>query len=425
METGTSTAVVRCFSLNVDVDMDSNEPPSPVVTRVYGAGGNGDSMASSKQDVQLILEGLVSIASQGLQEIDLQENYQVIQELGDGGYGSVLMVKDKKTDDTMALKLLYRQKTTEFSFLMEFCTSFFLSSHPNIIGIYGTAFMTDDCFAYTQELATNGDLFSLIPSNDGLPEDMVKRCAVQISSALEFIESKGLVHMDIKPENILVFHKDCHLIKITDFGLSRVKGTITKTVSGSRIFMAPEIRQLTDQDTLVIDSSLDVWSFGVVLCCLLTGKSPWQSADPSDQEYCNFVEWQNNFGSMELLSLWRTLSPQALKMFSGLLAIDCNRRSKCTKVLMFLDECWKEEIPETTDVVVATEVKLSEDSGPENVHHSSVSTTSTCSTESYYLTSDSSHGQEHPEHCNDDIQYPSIFEEVKILVNVSEEVEIG
>ncbi|XP_056405618.1 serine/threonine-protein kinase SBK1-like [Hyla sarda] len=147
-----------------------------------------DTMASNKQDVQLILEGLVSVASRGLQNIALQENYQVIQELGHGGYSSVLMVKEKKTDQTVAIKLLHMKKTTESSFLMEFSTSFFLSSHPNIIGIYGTAFKTGDYFAYTQELATNGDLFSLLTSNDGLPEDIVKRCAVQISSALEFIE---------------------------------------------------------------------------------------------------------------------------------------------------------------------------------------------------------------------------------------------
>ncbi|XP_056396042.1 serine/threonine-protein kinase SBK1-like [Hyla sarda] len=377
-------------------------------------------MASSKQEVQDILEQLVSIASRNLKHLDIQNNYHVIRELGDGGYGSVLMVKDKKTDQTMALKLLHRKKTTESSFLTEISTSFFLSSHPNIIGIYGVGFKTGEYFAYTQELASNGNLLSLIPSNDGLPEDIVKRCAVQISSALEFIESKGLVHMDIKPENILVFHKDCHLIKITDFGLSRVKGTITKTRSGSRSYMAPEMGKLTNEDTLVIDSSLDVWSFGVVLCCLLTGKSPWQSADPSDQAYCSFVEWQNNLQNMEPPSPWRRLPPQALKMFSSLLAIDCNRRSKCTEVLLVLDECWKEEFSKIT-----TKVNSSEESGPTNISHRSVSTTSILSAKSYYLTSDSSHGEEPPDFRKDDIQYPAVFMDDEVSVYVGAEVEIG
>ncbi|XP_075700866.1 serine/threonine-protein kinase SBK1-like [Rhinoderma darwinii] len=115
-------------------------------------------------------------------------------------------------DQIMALKVLDRNKTTEFTFLMELSMSFFLSSHPNIIGTYGTALKTCDYFAFTQELSMGGDLYSLIAPNVGLSEDTVKRCAVQISSALEFIHSKGLVHLDIKLENILVFHKVCHVL---------------------------------------------------------------------------------------------------------------------------------------------------------------------------------------------------------------------
>ncbi|XP_075704427.1 serine/threonine-protein kinase SBK1-like [Rhinoderma darwinii] len=284
-------------------------------------------MASSIQDVELILEGLVSMASNNLQQLDLQENFHVIQELGDGGFGSVLMVKEKKTDQIMALKVLDRKKTTEFTFLMELSMSFFVSSHPNIIGTYGTAFKTCDYFAFTQEVSMGGDLFSLVEPNVGLSEHTIKRCAVQISSALEFIHSKGLVHLDIKLENILVFHKDCHCIKMIDFGLSRVKGTITRSKSGSTSYMAPEMRQLTDKDALLVDSTLDVWSFGIVLYSLLTGKFPWQSAVYTDKDYSSFVEWQNNFENIEPPAPWSKLSPGALKMFSRLLAVDTNKRS--------------------------------------------------------------------------------------------------
>ncbi|XP_069819685.1 serine/threonine-protein kinase SBK1-like [Dendropsophus ebraccatus] len=306
-------------------------------------------MASSRQNVQDILDELISVASQRLQEMDVENTYHLVQELGHGGFGSVLMVIQKETAQPMAMKLLHRKKTTESSFLKEISIAYFLSSHPNIIGIYGIAFRTNDFFGYTQELATYGNLRSLIPPNEGLPKDVVKNCAFQISSALDFMESKGLVHLDIKPENILVFYEDCHLFKITDFGLSQVKGSMTIRRTGTKSYMAPEIRQLTKQKPLVIDPSLDVWSFGVVLYILLTGTSPWKSADPTDQEYCNFVEWQNNFGRMDPPSQWRRLSPEVHTMLSGLLAIDSNRRSKCTAVLMFLGEHWKESFSESTD----------------------------------------------------------------------------
>ncbi|XP_066458201.1 serine/threonine-protein kinase SBK1-like [Eleutherodactylus coqui] len=368
-----------------------------------------DTMASSTQDVQLILEGLVFLASQCLKEIDLQENFCVIQKLGDGGYGSVLMVQDRKTDQKMALKLLNRNKTTEFAFLMEFSKSFFLSSHTNIIGSYGTAFKTWDYFAFAQELSI-GDLFSLITPHDGLPEDTVKRCAVQISSALEFIDSKGLVHLDIKPENILVFDEDCHSIKMTDFGLSCIKGTMAKTRIGTVSYMAPEMSQVTDKDCLLVDFPLDVWSFGIVLYCLLTGEFPWQSAVSTDKAYSSFVEWQCNMKNIEPPSPWSRFPPGSLKMFSGLLAIDCSKRRKSYEVLLFLEECWNQESidssegtsddADTTNVSVEFELskchqksdiwKDAHASPLSNVSYGSISSTSLLSTISGYLTSDSS-----------------------------------
>ncbi|XP_066458255.1 serine/threonine-protein kinase SBK1-like [Eleutherodactylus coqui] len=282
----------------------------------------------------------------------------------------VAMLKKLLTDDQkMALKLLDRNKTTEFAFLMEFSKSFFFS-HPNIIGSYGTAFKTWDYFAFAQELSI-GDLCSLITPHDGLPEDTVKRCAVQISSALEFIDSKGLVHLDIKPENILVFDEDCHCIKITDFGLSCIKGTMAKNRISTVSYMAPEMSQVTDEDSLLVDFPLDVWSFGIVLYCLLTGEFPWQSAVSTDKAYSSFVEWQCNLEDIEPPAPWSRFPPGALKMFSGLLAIDCSKRSKSGEVVMFLEECWKEEIIDSSE-------------------ETSTSMTSLLSTISGYLTSENS-----------------------------------
>ncbi|XP_069819686.1 serine/threonine-protein kinase SBK1-like [Dendropsophus ebraccatus] len=328
-------------------------------------------------NVHSIMEGLVSVASQNLQKIDLQKTYQIIREIGHGGYGYVLMVKEKKTGQELAMKLLHRRKTTKFSFLKE----------------------------------------------EGLPEDIVKRCAVQIASALDFMESKELVHLDIKPENILVFHKDCHLIKITDFGLSQVKGLTTIKSSGTTSFMAPEMSQVSDHSPLVIDSSLDVWSFGVLLYNLLTGDAPWQSADPTDEEFCNFVEWQNS-GRMDPLSPWRGLPPGVLRMFSGLLAIDCKKRSKCTEVLVFQDECWKEDFSEI-EGADSMDNDSAEESGPVDVHNSNVSTTSVLGVESWHLTSGSCHGEEHPDHGTDITQSPLMFIDDEVSVYLGAEVEIG
>ncbi|XP_075032798.1 serine/threonine-protein kinase SBK1-like [Mixophyes fleayi] len=392
-----------------------------------------DTMASSLRDVELTLEGLVSFASQFLQEIELEDSYHVMKELGGGGYASVFMVKDIKTDQRMAVKMMDRKRTTERNFLMEFSMSFLLSSHPNIIGSYGIAFKTSDHFAFAQELSPVGDLLSLILPNTGLPGDTVKRCAVQISNALEFIENKGLVHMDIKPENILVFDQHCHCIKISDFGLSHFKGTAIQTKSGTGSYMAPEMCQLTDKDRLVVDSTLDVWAFGVVLYCLLTGEFPWQLAMPRDKEYSRFVEWQNHSQLDVAPSPWNRLPVGVLRMFSHLLAIDSSQRSKSTEILMFMGESWKAERAQndTTDnFPVQSELScFSKNLSyiPTDISNSSESIQSVISAMSRHLNTDSFglECEETPDDWQNNAPNPLILLDDEISLHVGAEVEIG
>ncbi|KAM5187067.1 serine/threonine-protein kinase SBK1-like [Mantella aurantiaca] len=299
-------------------------------------------MASTTHDMEILLDGLVSFASQGLQQIDIEENFHLIKKLGSGGFASVLLVKDKKTDQQMALKIMQQKRTSERKFLMEFSISFFLlSSHPNIIKSSGIVFKTEDYFAFAQEVAPVGDLFSLITSHVGLPEDTVKRCAMQISSALEYIAEEGLVHMDIKPENVLVFDQECHCVKVTDFGLVRVKGTFTKCKTGTSSYMAPEMCALTGVEELAVDSSLDVWAFGVLLYCLITGEFPWEEAMVEDKAFSRFAAWQNNIHYHDPPTPWNTLPASLQSMLRSLLTVDYSKRSKSTAILQYMEKSWK------------------------------------------------------------------------------------
>ncbi|MEE6457758.1 hypothetical protein FKM82_000023 [Ascaphus truei] len=304
-------------------------------------------MASNVSDIELILEGLVTLTSQSLQHAELEEHFHVIKELGRGSYGSVMMVKDKNTDKMMALKLLDKNRTPQRIFLMEFSLSFFLSSHPNVIGSYGLAFQTCEHFVFAQELSPVGDLLSLIQAPVGIPDAAAKRCAVQISSALEFMESKGLVHRDIKPDNILVFDKECHCIK------TALKGKVPCT--------CPWLCQLAKCDTLEADCSIDVWAFGVVLFCLLTGEFPWRVALPQEfKRYSRFADWQNSPIVADPPSPWNRLTTTVLKMFRTLLAIDPKERRKAKKVLNYMGQSWKTDIPHSSRISLDdTETEIS------------------------------------------------------------------
>ncbi|KAM5194563.1 serine/threonine-protein kinase SBK1-like [Mantella aurantiaca] len=303
-------------------------------------------MASTTHDMEILLDELVSFTSQLLQQIDI-ENFHLIKKLGSGGFGSVLLVKDKETDEQMALKIMQQKRTSERKFLTEFSISFFLlSSHPNIIKSSGIVFKTEDYFAFAQEVAPVGDLFSLITSHVGLPEDTVKRCAMQISSALEYIAEKGLVHMDIKPENVLVFDQECHCVKVTDFGLVRVKGTFTKYKTGTSSYMAPEMCALTGEEELAVDSSLDVWAFGVLLYCLITGEFPWEEAMVEDKTFSRFAAWQN-IHYHEAPTPWNTLPASLQSMLRSLLAVDYTKRSKSTVILQYMEKSWEMDSTQT------------------------------------------------------------------------------
>ncbi|XP_077349896.1 serine/threonine-protein kinase SBK1-like [Lithobates pipiens] len=252
-----------------------------------------DTMASTAHDVERVLDRMVSSYSQRLHQVDIRENFAIVKELGEGGFGKVFLANDRKTGRRMALKVMNKRRTSRESFLREFSISFFLSSLPNIIGCCETIFTTINSFAFSQELAPLGDLSSLIVPNVGIPEYAAKKCAVQISDALEFIAEKR--QLDVKPDNVLVFDPDCHSVKLTDFGFAKVTGTAIRSKCGSKPYRAPEMYEIASSDGLAVDGSLDVWAFGVTIYVLLTGEFPWQDTLPDDEDFKSFVVWQKSF----------------------------------------------------------------------------------------------------------------------------------
>ncbi|XP_069505974.1 serine/threonine-protein kinase SBK1-like [Ambystoma mexicanum] len=295
-------------------------------------------MNSKVTETELILQDQVFQLSKNLVEVVLQDYFEVLEKLGTGTYSSVLKAQNRATDQMMALKLLKKSRTSLRSFLVEYCTASLLSSHPCIIGCYGIAFQTMEHYVFAQELSPFGDLFSLIQDQIGIPEEKVKRCAVQISSALDFMQKKGFVHRDIKPENVLLLDRECHHIKVTDFGFTRLKGTAVSARSGTIPYMSPEVYQPAT-DCLEVDPSLDVWAFGVLLFFVLTGTFPWEMATLADIDYKAFVDWMTR-GMSLIPSRWKRFTTEALTMFSKLLAHNPIQRSRAVEILHFMDLPW-------------------------------------------------------------------------------------
>lgn len=200
-------------------------------------------------------------------------HYKVVEKLGEGGMGAVYRAEDTKLRRPVALKCLPFQlasdETAKQRFVHEAQASSALN-HPNIATIY-YMFEEDErefiCMEYV-EGHTLTELLAVGPMSIEQAFDV----AVQVADGLSEAHKKGIIHRDIKSDNIMVTPRG--LVKIMDFGLAKLKGASRLTKTGSTIgtaaYMSPEQAQ-----GLEVDHRADIFSLGVVLYELLAGTLPF------------------------------------------------------------------------------------------------------------------------------------------------------
>jgi eukaryotic-like serine/threonine-protein kinase len=201
-------------------------------------------------------------------------NYNILEKLGEGGMGIVYKAQDTKLDRVVALKFLPHHivpgEEEQMRFLQEAKAAATLN-HPNVCTIYDIREEGDQQFILMEFV--DGVTLRQKMAQSALKAPDVLSYAVQIGEALQEAHSKGIVHRDVKAENIMVNSRN--QIKVMDFGLAKLKGTlrITKATStvGTLAYMAPEQIQGGD-----VDARSDIFSFGVVLYEMCTGQSPFR-----------------------------------------------------------------------------------------------------------------------------------------------------
>ena len=202
-------------------------------------------------------------------------HYKVIDKLGEGGMGVLYLAEDLELNRKAALKFLppdmINDPDTNLRFKREAQSAGSLS-HPNIVTIYDVGVYENKTFI-AMEYVEGKTLREMIKT-DELIIERITDISVQICEGLNEAHSKGITHRDIKPENILIDEKG--KVKIVDFGLAKIKNTsrgITKQDStvGTLKYMSPE--QIRNQN---VDHRSDIWSFGVILYEMITGKYPFK-----------------------------------------------------------------------------------------------------------------------------------------------------
>ena len=248
----------------------------------------------------------------GLRNGSIKEFYKIGKKLGSGNFGFVREAVHKTTGHRRAIKTIIKVNLDEDSlaksqFLMEIEILKSLD-HPNIVKLY-EFFEDDKYFHLVTEFVGGGELFDYIITSKLMSESIAAGFMQQIFSGITYFHSKKIVHRNIKPENLLL---DTGLlttaIKIIDFSSSILTTTRLNKMYGATYYIAPEVLKGD------YDEKCDVWSCGVILYILLSGKPPFYGRN--DKEIAGKIEK----GEYSLRgSLWDNISMSCKNLIKRLL----------------------------------------------------------------------------------------------------------
>ncbi|XP_076373131.1 serine/threonine-protein kinase meng-po-like [Tachypleus tridentatus] len=274
-----------------------------------------------------------------LQMIDVSDQYDILKEISAGDYGKVMLASLKNGHEEIALRAIPKETTTLKDFQIEFHYSYVLSPHMNILDTYDVAFETVDHYIFAQEVAPSGDLWQIIKNQNGLEENDVKLVVKQITSALEFMHSKDLVHRDVRAENILVFQSNFTKVKLTDFGLTRRSGTLVKKRDSSLPTCPPEIWEAVHLEGYIVETGSDVWQMGMLIFVTLLARLPWQRADITDLYFKDFIQWQKR-KTTRIPKKFRIFTQRLLRLFRRLMDPKPSNRYNIEEVYKYLRDKW-------------------------------------------------------------------------------------
>ena len=240
-----------------------NQSRSQAPTRVAGASGRPAEVEGAVEDGERIRSDAPVVL----------RRYRLRRRLGTGGFATVWMAHDERLDREVAVKILARERVNGGRFEREARAAARLA-HPGIVTLYEAA--VDDEGAYLVSELVHGTTLDRLLAEGRLSDRDVVQVGIALCDALAHAHANGVIHRDVKPSNVLIPERPTSpagLARLTDFGVARVLGgdslTITGDVIGTVAYMAPEQAQ-----GLPAGASADLFSLALVLYEALTGVNP-------------------------------------------------------------------------------------------------------------------------------------------------------
>ena len=205
--------------------------------------------------------------------------YEILEKIGNGGMATVYKARCHVLNRNVAVKVLKEEFTTDAEFVKRFnieAQAAASLSHPNIVSIYDVG-NEGEIYYIVMELIQGKTLKEIITDDGILPWKWTVNIAIQIASALEVAHRNNIVHRDIKPHNIIITENGT--AKVTDFGIAKAVSNSTITSFGATIgsvhYFSPEHARGG-----YTDAKSDLYSLGVVMYEMLTGKVPFDADTP-------------------------------------------------------------------------------------------------------------------------------------------------
>ena len=256
--------------------------------------------------------------------------YEMLDDLGEGIFGSVKLGVEKKTKERVAIKIIKKNKTkpSDIELVRTEIDVMKLCHHPNVVHLLDH-FENAEYIFIVMEYIRGGRLTDYMKEKKyNFTEKRAAEIIYQIALGVKYLHKYGIIHRDLKPDNIMLTEaSDKGQIKIMDFGLSKILGKKEKTVDGfgTLTFVSPEvlIRKPYNKE-------IDIWSIGVILYLLLSGDLPFDDEDDDEQKIAksivfNEVEFpQKKFGNK---------SKEVIDLIKGCLTKDPKNRIKVDEIL--------------------------------------------------------------------------------------------
>uniref|UniRef100_A0A671M8T8 Myosin light chain kinase, smooth muscle n=1 Tax=Sinocyclocheilus anshuiensis TaxID=1608454 RepID=A0A671M8T8_9TELE len=255
----------------------------------------------------------------------VKDFYDIEDRLGTGKFGQVFKLVEKSTKKVWAGKFIKAFSQKEKENVRQEIDIMNSLHHPKLVQCVD-AFEGKSDLVMVLEMISGGELFERIVDEDfELTEREVIKYMLQIIDGVQFIHKQGIVHLDLKPENIMCINKTGSKIKLIDFGLARRledSGSL-KVLFGTPEFVAPEVINYE-----AISYPTDMWSIGVICYILVSGLSPFMG-DNDNETLANVTSATWDFED----EAFDEISDQAKDFISSLLKKDMRARLTCAQCL--------------------------------------------------------------------------------------------